>query len=172
MRLRSVAALGLGLAVVASGQGAEALRLFPRNRPDCAPAGSEGAAVKTVRDLFTATRIEDEVGFRELTTRDFYAFDGGRRFVGLGLFDIIKTAHRAGRRYEWSVNEPDVRLACDYAHVAYVNRGAVEEAGVRTPLTWLESVLLHYEGGRWRITFLHSTRATPLPTPSPPVASH
>jgi hypothetical protein len=142
---------------------AAALAASPALAATCAPKGSEAAVVETARDLFAAAKTDDEARFRALITPDFYAYDGGKRLDGMALFELIKTAHAAGKRYEWSVDQPDVRLACDWAFLAYVNHGWVEDDKGRTTLTWLESDVLHYQAGHWRITFLHSTRAAPAP---------
>jgi len=117
--------------------------------------------VQTARDLFAAAAAEDAGRFKALTTADFYAYDAGRRFDGMALFELIKAAHAQGRRFEWTVQEPKVTLTCGAALLVYVNRGAVGDAKGMQPITWLESDYLRYEDGRWKVAFLHSTRAAP-----------
>ena len=47
------------------------------------------------------------------------------------------------------------------AWMTWVNRGAIEDAGGKKELTWLESAVLRKTDGAWQIHFLHSTRAAP-----------
>lgn len=128
--------------------------------PTCAPA-DPALVAQTARDAFTAAKADDAAGFRALIADDFYAYDGGKRFDGMALFDLIKAAHAAGKTYDWSVDQPDVKQGCDWAFIAYVNHGSITDAKGKTALTWLESDLMRWQGGRWRIAFLHSTRAAP-----------
>jgi hypothetical protein len=123
------------------------------------PAAAQQAVLAGMNKLFDSVRTEDVAGFRSVTTPDFYAYDGGKRFDGTALFDLIKTGHSQGKKWQWSVTEPDVHVACDLAWIAYVNRGSVEDASGRKDLTWLESGVLQYSNKQWRIRFVHSTRA-------------
>jgi hypothetical protein len=77
------------------------------------------------------------------------------------LPELIKAAHGAGKTYVWSVNDPEVHIACEWAWVTYTNRGSVGDASGTHPMSWLESAVLHYQGRRWRVQFLHSTRVAP-----------
>ncbi len=126
--------------------------------PRCAPADSAAQVVQTAVDLFAATKAEDAARFRALTTADFHAYDGGKRFDGLGLLDLIKGATAQGRRFDWTVQDTEVHIDCTTATLVYVNRGAVGDVKAMTPMTWLESDMLRWENGRWKIAFLHSTR--------------
>ena len=121
----------------------------------CAPASAETDVPQTLTDLFAVARTDDEAGFRQLIAEDFYAYDNGKRFEGIALFQTLKGLHAAGRRFEWSVTEPRVTVVCDVAFVTYVNKGATGDAKAMQPMTWLESALLRYEQGRWRVAFLH-----------------
>jgi len=40
----------------------------------------------------------------------------------------IKTLLAAGKRYEWSVTEPDVHISGNTAWIAYVNKGSITDA--------------------------------------------
>lgn len=111
-----------------------------------------------MRDMYAALKTDDYAGFRAATTPDFLAFDGGQRFDGDALMDLIKAQHQKGFVYEWQVNDPKVEVACDTALVTYVNTGVVTSAGTRRELSWLESATLKHDGQRWRIRFFHSTR--------------
>ena len=124
----------------------------------CAPEHNE-AVVDALNQLFEAARHDDEKLFKEVLAPNFYAFDNGKRFDGMQLPQLIKAAHGAGKTYAWSVSDPEVHIACDWAWVTYTNRGSVGDASGTQPMTWLESAVLHYQGQRWHIQFLHSTRA-------------
>jgi uncharacterized protein DUF4440 len=130
----------------------------------CAPERKE-AVVDAVNQFFEAASHDDENLFKEILAPGFYAFDNGKRFDGMQLPELIKAAHGSGKTYAWSVTEPEVHIACDWAWVTYTNRGSVGDASGTQPMSWLESAVLHYQGQRWHIQFLHSTRAAP-PTPN------
>jgi uncharacterized protein DUF4440 len=126
----------------------------------CAPEHKE-AVVDAVNQFFEAASHDDENLFKEILAPDFYAFDNGKRFEGMQLPQLIKAAHGAGKTYTWSVDDPQVHFACEWAWITYTNRGSVGDASGTQPMSWLESVVLHYQGQRWRMQFLHSTRAAP-----------
>ena len=124
----------------------------------CAPEHNP-AVVDALNQLFEAASHDDDNLFKEVLAPNFYAFDNGKRFDGMQLPELIKAAHGAGKTYVWSVNDPEVHIACDWAWVTYTNRGSVGDASGTQPMSWLESAVLHYEGKRWHVQFLHSTRA-------------
>ena len=126
----------------------------------CAPENNS-AVVDALNQLFEAASHDDGNLFNEVLAPNFYAFDNGKRFDGMQLPELIKAAHGAGKTYVWSVNAPEVHIACDWAWVTYTNRGSVGDDSGTHPMSWLESAVLHYQGQRWRIQFLHSTRAAP-----------
>jgi ketosteroid isomerase-like protein len=131
----------------------------PRIAP-CAPAQhAQSEVVGVIRQMFVAARADDLVALVAITTPDFYAYDGGKRFTAQTLMELIKKAHVAGKHYEWNVTDPEVHIACNFAWVTYVNRGSIEDAAGHQDMTWLESVILEYAHGQWRSRFLHSTRA-------------
>ena len=112
--------------------------------------------------LLAAAEAGDDAGFKAHVTDAFYAYDGGKRFDAAGLLSVVKLAQASGKKYEWSVTEPEVHVACNWAWIAYVNKGSVTDASGRQELIWLESAILTYQGGYWRVEFLHSTRASGL----------
>jgi hypothetical protein len=126
----------------------------------CAPAATAKADILGVMDdLFMAFRTDSPERLQQVTTPDFYAYDGGMRLTGPALMDVIMKGHASGKRWMWSVTDPDVHVACNLAWIAYVNQGSLEDTSGRQALTWLESAILEYSNARWRIRFLHSTRA-------------
>ncbi len=150
MPLKTVAVLAFAL--MASSPAARAAT--------CAPAASATADIAAVMTaMYAAAKVDDLDGFHAVTTPDFYAFDGGRRFDGDALMQLMKATHAAGTRLDWSVTEPKVEVACTLASITYVNVGSVTMNGATQPMTWLESAVLRYDGARWRIHFFSSTRA-------------
>jgi len=116
------------------------------------------SVVETLEAMYAAAATDDEDAFARIFTEDFYAFDLGRKFVGMELPALIKQAHAEGKKFIWTVTEPDVRLHGDLATITFVNQGAVGEVDGMMPVTWLEAAVLRFEDGRWRIAFFHSTR--------------
>ncbi len=129
----------------------------------CAPERNE-AVVDALTQFFEAASHDDDNLFKEVLAPNFYAFDNGKRFDGMQLQQLIKAAHGAGKTYVWSITNPEAHIACDWAWVTYTNRGSVGDASGTQPMTWLESAVLRYQGKRWHIEFLHSTRAAPPST--------
>jgi ketosteroid isomerase-like protein len=119
--------------------------------------------VDTVNTLFNALQTEDSAKLNSITAPDFYAFDGGARFNGEAMMGLIKALHAAGKHYEWSVTEPDIRISGNTAWIAYVNQGSITDASGRVNQQWLESAFLEKQAGTWKILFAHSTRV-PKPT--------
>ena len=110
-----------------------------------------------MRDMYAALMIDDLNAWHAVTTKDFFAYDVGRRFDGDALMNLIKERHAQGVIFEWTVNDPKVEVDCNVALVTYVNTGSVTQAGSKRPRSWLESATLRHDGERWRIRFFHST---------------
>lgn len=124
--------------------------------------------VDTVKAIFLAAETDDLARFHAVTAPTFYIFDGGERFDGDEIMTLIKQQHAAGKVYEWNVTDPDVHIHGDNAWVAYVNRGSIADATGKKDMQWLESAVLQKQAGKWKIEFMHSTRAAPKPAASPP----
>ncbi|HLZ74530.1 nuclear transport factor 2 family protein [Phenylobacterium sp.] len=146
--------LSLILAVVSTAGGVEAA-------PKCAPPGAAKDVEAAVRGWFGAFAREDYAAGYALQAPGFYAYDGGKRYDGAALGELLRGAKASGIRVEWNLHDIDVHVACDQAWAAWVNTGASGKAGALQPVTWLESMVLRYEGGRWRVEFLHSDRVRP-----------
>jgi hypothetical protein len=122
--------------------------------PSCTTtAEDEVKVIDAMRQMYVAAKTDDLDRFHKVTATEFYAFDGGDR-----LMSLIKTAHAAGKQYEWKVTEPEVHLVCNDAWITYTNRGSIHDETGTKDLMWLESAFLHKEAGEWKIRFLHSTR--------------
>ena len=146
-------AVGIGIAGVLAAGGVTAASA----ESTCAPQDPQ-AIVNVITAMYDAAMNDDEARMAEILAPGFYAFDAGHRFDGMTLPNLIKTAHKGGRVYRWSVTLPDVHIACDTAWIAYVNDGAVGDTKGTAPQKWLESVNLAYARGQWRVLFLSSMR--------------
>jgi len=125
--------------------------------------------VNTVNTIFIAARTDDVAKFDSVIAPGFYMFDGGARFDGDSLMNLIKAQHAAGKKYEWNITEPDVHVDGDTAWIAYVNQGSITDAsGTTTSQKWLESAVLQKKSGEWKIAFIHSTRVPAAPSASQP----
>jgi hypothetical protein len=129
--------------------------------PKCAPPGAAKDVEAAVRGWFGAFARDDDAAGYALQAPGFYAYDGGERYEGRALGELLRKLKSSGTRVEWNLHDMDVHLACDQAWAAWINTGAVGTAGAMQPVTWLESMTLRYQAGRWRIEFLHSDRAKP-----------
>jgi ketosteroid isomerase-like protein len=123
-----------------------------------APASADADVTATLRAMYAAARTDDLAAFHAVTTPDFYAFDGGQRFDGDALMNMVKSAHAQGTRIEWSVTQPHVEPDCRRALITFVNVGSITMGGKMQPLSWLEAAELHRDGKRWRIHFFTSTQ--------------
>lgn len=123
-----------------------------------APATDEARIIDAMKTMYIAATNDDPALFNTVAAPDFYAFDGGKRFTGDSLMELIRKLHSAGSIYVWTVTEPEVHLSGDIAWITYVNRGSVEDKSGKKDLTWLESAVLGKDAGTWRIHFFHSTR--------------
>jgi len=126
--------------------------------PKCAPPGAAKDVEAAVRGWFAAFARDDYAAGYALQAPGFYAYDGGERYKGAELGELLKTAKAAGARVEWNLHDMDVHVACDAAWAAWVNTGSSGKVGAMQPVTWLESMVLRYADGRWRVEFLHSDR--------------
>jgi hypothetical protein len=123
------------------------------------PKPDPTAVVKTMTDMFAALTVDDGAKLAAIFTPDAVEFDGGKRFSGSALWDLIKTLHAKGIRLVWTEQDTDVHFACATAWIDYTNRGSVSDGKTTTPLTWLESAILTHGKTAWQIRFLHSTQA-------------
>jgi ketosteroid isomerase-like protein len=57
------------------------------------------------------------------------------------------------------VTQPEVHVVGNVAWITYVNKGSVKNAAGTQQVTWLESMVLEKPDGKWKIHFVHSTRA-------------
>ncbi|HEV2806574.1 MAG TPA: nuclear transport factor 2 family protein [Chthoniobacterales bacterium] len=111
-----------------------------------------------MRTFYVAATNDDLEKFHSVVTSDFYSYDGGKRFGGDELMELIKQAHVSGKVFVWNVTKPEVRVHGDVAWITYVNEGSVKDAAGTKNVTWLESAFLRRENHHWRIEFFHSTR--------------
>ena len=118
--------------------------------------------VDAVKTIFTAVQADDVALLNRVVAPDFYIYDGGSRFNGDGILDLIKAQQAAGKRFERKITEPDVHIRGNAAWIAYVNKGTITDGSGTTDLKWLESAFLEKQAGAWKVVFMHSTRV-PVP---------
>jgi len=148
---RSIAACALTL-TFAVPAGAEA--------PDCPdPAVARAQVEHTIHAFFDALRLQDKAPLRGLVTQTFYAFDVGKRFPGTTLGDIVSDALDVGIEINWNLGPMDTEIRCDVAWSQWENTGSVGSPPDPAPVRWLESAVLIYVDGRWKLDFFHSQRA-------------
>jgi ketosteroid isomerase-like protein len=127
--------------------------------------GDQSQIVDRVNAMFNALKTDDAAKLNSILAPDFYMFDGGHRFNGEGILAQITTLQDSGKRFEWSVTEPDVHVSGNTAWIAYVNQGSITDASGSVNQEWLESAFLEKQAGLWKIRFVHSTR---VPKPKEP----
>jgi ketosteroid isomerase-like protein len=115
--------------------------------------------VRALNTVFAALHADDSQELNSVVTPDFYIFEGGVRLSADSLMTDMRALFASGKRYEWSVTEPDVHVSGNTAWVAYVNKGSIGDAAGTQSQQWLESAFLEKQAGAWKIVFLHSTRA-------------
>lgn len=135
------------------------LALAPAARAAPCPATAPAEIAQTIEDMYAAVSVNDAAKASAFMAPDFYLFEGGVRMSGPQILARMKELSAKGMAYAWSVTQPDVRVFCNDAFIAYVNKGSMTDAAGAHPLTWLESGLLHYDGKAWRIEVMQSVRA-------------
>jgi hypothetical protein len=109
--------------------------VFAEDRAVCdATPADQVAVVETMRAMYAAATADDLEKMHSVTTADFYAFDGGKRFDGDALFQLVKSAHAAGTVFVWTVTEPEVHVSCNEGDVAGVCGAGEGERGLADPL--------------------------------------
>jgi hypothetical protein len=138
LRHRGVFILAAGLGLTAAVQAA----------PSPTPSSSEQeAVVRAIRTMCEAASKDDLALIHTVAAPGFYAFDGGKRFDGDALMELIRSLHAAGNTYVWTVTEPEVQLFGETALITYVNRGSIRDRSGEKAMTWLEGALLRRDHG-------------------------
>ena len=112
-----------------------------------------------VRGFYDALSRDDLNGFARVTTSNFYSFDGGQRYAGNALAELVRDTHARGVQLNWTIGPIDTHSGCDMAWAAWENVGSVGTIAELKPVRWLESAVLVKRDGRWKIDFFHSARA-------------
>ena len=130
-----------------------------------ATPADQSQIVEAMRTMYAAASTDDLDKFHTVAAPDFYAFDGGKRYDGDALIQMVKSFHDQGYAFQWTVPDPHVQATCDLAWITYSNRGSITSPGsaaqskpATQQITWLESAVLQKQSGSWRIRFFHSTR--------------
>ena len=130
------------------------------DRAGCAVSPQTKTQIEeTVHAFFDALRKEDRAAFQRLTTKSFYSFDVGKRYVGTELVDVVRDAHARGVQLNWSLGPVDTKLGCDVAWSAWENVGSAGIPPDVKPVRWLESAVLVRQNAEWKVDFFHSQRA-------------
>jgi len=74
------------------------------------PKPDPADVVKTMTDMYAAASVDDGARLATIFTPDAVEFDGGKRFTGSALWDLVKTVHAAGVRIVWTVQDADVHF--------------------------------------------------------------
>jgi hypothetical protein len=114
--------------------------------------------VEAMRTMYAAATVDDLARFHTVAASDFYAFDGGKRYDGDALMNMVKSFHDQGYVFVWTVSDPQVEADCHLAWITYTNRGSIQDKSGTHPTSWFESAALEKQAGVWRIRFFHSTR--------------
>src|SRR3954470_2535048 len=96
--------------------------------PGAEAKADETAVTEAVRAMFAAFAADDFAKFHEVTAADFYAFDGGERYKGDELIELLKKLHADGKVFVWTITEPNVHVAADVAWITYVNDGSIRDS--------------------------------------------
>jgi hypothetical protein len=125
---------------------AAAIGSFHRDAPKSLTS-DEKQVVDTVDTIFTAARADDVSKFDSVAASDSHIFDGGAQFNGDTIIAFSKAQHAAGKRYEWSVTEPDVphqrqhRWNKDIASMSYGAADSVRK--MEEPIPQTSTAMLH-----------------------------
>jgi hypothetical protein len=128
---------------------------------ECAPPGGEKLVANQLQALFDAMGSEDAKTWNQIVDPSFYAFDANQRLDGNALFELLRTAHKAGVKIVWHLDQIDVHTDCATAWFSLMNKGSVGDSNGSQPMTWQESGIFNYVQGQWRLRFFHSNRVTP-----------
>ena len=129
--------------------------------PQCAGPAETASVELIVRSFFEALERDDLAAIGRLTTKDFYAFDAGKRFTAGELAALVRDAHLKGVQLNWKLGAIDTNVGCDMAWTAWENHGSAGIPPKLEPVSWLESAVLRRTSAGWRIDFFHSARVPP-----------
>ena len=147
--------LALSLAVLAAA---------PAEARQCRSSPQDAALVqRSIQSFYDALAKDDRAAFGRTVTRDFQAFEQGKRYTADTLFKAIEDSHRTGRLINWNLRAVTVRVDCDTALATWDNRGSAGVPPNIAPRNWLESAVMRWSPTGWRMEFLHSTVIAPPP---------
>jgi hypothetical protein len=121
----------------------------------CAPASAD--PVDAIRRMYAGAMDGDRARTIATFDQDAYLFDGGARFTPEGITDFILKAEATGVTPRWSIDAAESHATCDLAWATWTNRGTFTTSKGVEPKVWLESAVLAWRDGSWRIRFFHST---------------
>jgi hypothetical protein len=128
---------------------------------ECAPPGAETQIAGELQALFDAMGAEDAKVWNQIVDPNFYAFDANQRLDGNALFELLRTAHKAGVKITWHLDQIDIHVDCASAWFSLMNKGTIGDSTGSQPMSWQESGFFNYSQGQWRLRFFHSNRVAP-----------
>jgi hypothetical protein len=87
---------GVVIAIVLPVPGAKA-----QDAACAAKPGDEAAIVGTLRGMYAAATADDRARMKSYFAPGFYMFDGGNRYDGDSVMDLIEDSYKKGVRYAW-----------------------------------------------------------------------
>jgi ketosteroid isomerase-like protein len=129
----------------------------PVRAEEACPPADDAKVASTMERFLAALGDVDEPALKSLLAPDFVAFDSGRRYAGTQLQEMVAGIRRSGTTVKLTMTEPQVHVRCGLAWVTYVNKGALTKGDTVRALSWLESAVLSWDDGAWRMKFMHAT---------------
>jgi len=116
------------------------------------PQTAEGA----VRKFFDHIASFDYDGIREVVTPDLELIEDTLRLDREGFVQFIRQ-FEDGATFSFELAEFNTEFAGEIAYTSYRLRAVATIGGETVPMEWLESVVLRWIGGRWKIDRLQTT---------------
>ena len=132
------------------------ITVSPARASSCAPRSAD--PVQTIRQLYAAVTKGDTATVMGMFTDDFYAFDRGKRMTAADLGAQVDKIRMLRPALVWTVEDADAHVLCDTAWVTYENLH-VPTNGKGAVKGYLESVVLIWRAGTWKLRFFHSSPA-------------
>ena len=116
------------------------------------PQAAEGA----VRQFFDHIASFDYDGIREVVTPDLELIEDTLRLDREGFVEFIRQ-FEGGATFGFELAEFNTEFAGEIAYTSYRLRAVATIGGETVPMEWLESVVLRWIGGGWKIDRLQTT---------------
>lgn len=125
----------------------------------CQTAPNDPAAVEDViRDYFTAISNNDQMAADAVCTADYMLLEHGMYWNNDSLFMMAGPMFDQGATIAYRFENFETTIDGNTAWTYYDNYGLMTVGGQEIPLHWLESAVMEYDDGHWKMALLHSTR--------------